>query len=561
MVKKKKKIVIKKTEKEIEKEIQQRAILEAPEEAIQEKVLESIKVKVRPVVLIIFDGWGKAIRKSNGNAIKAANPQVFNRLLKEYSRGELAAHGGNVGLPMHQDGNSEAGHMNIGAGRIVKQDTLYISEAIEDGTFYKNTAFLEVLKHAKKYNTKVHILGLLSNGESAHSAPDHLHALLDLVHNEGMKKVFLHLFTDGRDSPPFSAPRLIDILEENLYPEQKIVSIIGRFYAMDRNKYWSRTELTYNMLVNGEGVIAPGAHEAVLRAYNRGESDEFIIPTLITDDHEPLGAIDDNDVIIFFNLRSDRARQLTKPFVQPDFETTNHGTFKRKKIPQNIRFCALTDFGPDLPHVFTAFPSRDVKNSLTEVLKSYRQLYIAESEKYAHITYFFNGGYAEARFGEKRVRVPSPRIAGYNRTPRMSANKITNKVVAEIKKNSYDFIAINFANADMVAHTGDLPATVKAVNFLDECLDQIVKETLKKNGVALITGDHGNAEEMHNVHTGEVITEHSKNPAYLIIVGEKYKVKKRSQMLKRGKLGDVAPTILKIMGIKKPKEMTGNALI
>ncbi len=513
----------------------------------------------RPIVLIILDGWG--IAPKNGNAIDRADTKFYDRVWKEYIHSKLWTHGRYVGLHHGQAGNSEAGHMNIGAGRIVKQDTLYISESIQDGTFFKNTAFLETLKHAKKYKTTLHLMGLLSNGESAHSSPDHLYALLDLAHEQGIKKTYLHLFTDGRDSSPYAAPKLLDKLKKHMYPEQKIASIIGRFYAMDRNKYWDRTEKAYNLLVNGEGLIAPSAGEAILRAYNRGESDEFIAPTVITKNHKPLATIDDNDVIIFFNLRSDRARQLAKPFVQPNFEKQNHGTFKRKNKPENIRFCALTDFGPDLPHILTAFPSRDVVNALPEVLKSYKQFYVAESEKFAHITYFFNGGHADTQFGEERKRIPSPKTARYNEVPEMSAFKIKDEVIKRFQKDKYDFIGINFANPDMMGHTGDIKAAEKAVESVDQCMEEIEKEVSKKGGVLIITADHGNVEEMHNKETGEVITEHSENPVPLIVIGKDYKINKHKKLRAQGKLGDIAPTILKIMNIKKPDEMTGNSFL
>lgn len=517
-----------------------------------------------PVVLVILDGWGVS-KEKEGNAIAAAKPENFNYLWKNYWHTTLAAHGRRVGLLPDQEGNSEAGHFNIGAGRIVKQDLVYINEAIEDGTFFKNTAFLETLKHAKKYKTKVHLMGLLSNGQSAHSYPLHLYALLKLVHDKGFKNVYLHIFTDGRDTTRFAAPRLIGELRKKMYPEQKIASIIGRFYAMDRNKYWDRTEAAYEAMVRGKGLAAKNPTEALSAAYNRGETDEFIQPTVIVNKNgKPSATINDNDVVIFFNLRSDRARQLAKPFVQRDFEKKNGSSFKRKKIPQNIRFCALTDFGPDLERIFTAFPSRDIGKSLPHMLggAGLKQLYIAESEKYAHVTYFINGGHADPVGGEQRIRVPSPYINHYDEAPEMSAYTITHKVVHALASNKYDFIAVNFANPDMIGHTGNFNAAVEAVRAVDECIGDIFKEASKKNGAVIITADHGNIENMYDKKSQEILTEHSTNPVPFIIAGRKYKlIKKQKKFLPNGILADITPTILELLDIKKPEEMTGKSLI
>jgi len=448
--------------------------------------------------------------------------------------------------------------MNIGGGRIVRQDVIYVSEAIKDGTFFKNMAFKEAIKHARKFGSKVHLMGLLANRNSAHACPEHLYALLKLCHDESMDSVKLHLFTDGRDSPPLSAVHMLHELEKHLFPNQEIASVMGRFYAMDRNKRWHRTELAYNAMISGEGLVANNAHSAILHGYNRGESDEFILPTVIVDENkQPLGTIDDNDVIIFFNLRSDRARQMTKCFIQDDFERKNENAFQRKKVPQNTRFAAMTDFGPDLPHVYTAFPSHDIQLSLTEVLAPVRQFYIAESEKYAHVTYFFNGGYADPRAGEERMRVPSPFVAHYDGRPEMRAPGITGEVVRRLKFDLHDFVVINFANLDMVGHTGNLPATIRAVECIDKCMGQLVKIVREKHGHLIVTGDHGNAETMVNAETGETMTEHTTNPVPFLLVSDKL----RKAKLGDGMLSDIAPTILDIMGLPKPVEMTGFSLI
>jgi len=515
------------------------------------------KIANGPVVLAILDGWGIG-PPGPGNAIRLAKTPAMDELRQKYPDTKLLAHGRYVGLLPNQEGNSEAGHSNIGAGRVVRQDILYVTESIKDRTFFKNLAFRETLKHAKKYGTKVHIMGLLSNGNSAHASPDHLFAMLQMVREEGMRNVCLHLFTDGRDSSPHAAPRLLQRVEENLLEGQRIASIMGRFYGMDRNKWWVRTEHAFNAIVCGEGLAAPDAATAILRGYNRGESDEFLLPTVIVDGkNRPMGTVDDNDVVLFFNLRSDRARQLAKTFVQREFEARNEGSFTRKKIPTNIRFAAMTDFGPELEDMFTAFPSRDVDHSLTETLKDYRQFYIAESEKYAHVTYFFNGGYADIRFNEERMRVPSQFIPHHYLRPEMRAYTITEEVVRRLRGGQHDFICLNIANPDMVAHSGNIPATIKAVEHTDICVGKIAKEVLARKGTLVIVGDHGNAEKKLDRQTGEVLTEHTTNPVPFMLINDGVKKSK----LGDGMLADVAPTILDMMDLPKPVEMTGFSLL
>lgn len=517
------------------------------------------KNKIKPTVLVILDGWGIA-PPGPGNAVTLAKPTTVNALWNEFPHTLLSAHGRAVGLPEHQEGNSEAGHMNLSAGWVVKQDAIYINESIKDGTFFKNTAFLEVVKHAQKYNTKVHLMGLLSNGESAHSCPGHLYALLKLMHEQGMEKVFLHLFTDGRDSSRFAAIKLLPKLRAHFYGNEKIATVMGRFYAMDRIKIWARVEAAYNAMVLGEGAVAESAEAAISSAYNRGETDEFITPTVITEDHKPIVTINDNDVVIFFNLRSDRAREITKTFVQKDFNEKNPGSFKRKKFPENIRFAAMTDFGPDLPHVMTAYPSRNIFSALPAVLRDRKQIYIAESEKYAHVTYFFNGGNADPIYGEERIRVPSPPLPRYEQKPEMNAENVAHEVRRCIDNGRYDFITVNFCNPDMIGHTGNLEAGIKAVKAVDSCVGKIIRGVFRKDGTAIITADHGNAEEMINLKTGEVDTEHSINPVPFIVVGPEFKNKKR-KTLRRGVLADVAPTVLDIMGIMRPREMARRSLL
>jgi 2,3-bisphosphoglycerate-independent phosphoglycerate mutase len=518
-----------------------------------------VKNYKKPTVLVILDGWGTA-PPGPGNAVTLAKTPTMTAIWNEFPHTLLAAHGRAVGLPGNQEGNSEAGHMNLSAGWIVKQDAVYINESVKDGTFFKNTAFFEAIKHAQKYNSKVHVMGLLSNGESAHASPGHLYAVLDLLHREQIEKVFLHLFTDGRDSSRFAAIKLLPKLWTHFHGNEQIATIAGRFYAMDRIKRWPRIEAAYNAMVLGKGIIASSAEVAISSAYNRGETDEFITPTVIANDHKPLATIGDNDVIIFFNLRSDRAREITKTFVQKDFTEKNPGSFKRKKIARNLLFVALTDFGPDLPCVLTAFPSRNILSALPAVLRDRKQIYIAEEEKYAHVTYFFNGGNAEPIYGEERIKVPSLSISHYENKPEMNAEKVVFEVSRCINGGHYDFITVNFCNPDMIGHTGNLAAGIKAVQTVDACVGKIIRGIFKKDGTAIVTADHGNIEEMINLKTGEIDTEHSINPVPFIIVGSRFKnLKKRK--LRKGVLADVAPTVLDAMGVTRPREMTRRSLL
>lgn len=523
--------------------------------------------EAKTTVLVILDGWGVADPKKKGNPITPQTAPHYFEWLKKYPHTELAASGTAVGLFRGQEGNSEAGHLNIGAGRVVKQDALYISDAIADGTFFKNNAFHQAMHHVKKYHTAVHLVGLLSNHNSAHSCPEHLYALLDLFKIEGIKKVYLHLFTDGRDSGQHDALQHLKKLEAHFHGNEKVATIMGRLYGMDRNKNWTRTERAYRAIVLGEGRKVPDAGEALAQAYNSGESDEFISPTVIIDPQgEPLATFRDNDAVFFFNLRSDRARQLTKVFVQPDFENMNPDSFTRKKMPENTRFVALADFGPDLPGVLTAFPSRDVPNSLVVTLCPRRQLYLAESEKFAHVTYFFNGGYAQHFCDEQWVKIQSDRVDDFEFDPEMKAKEVATYAVKAIERQDFDFIAINFANADMVGHTGNFVAAEKAIAVLDASLEEIVRAVIKTNSQCIITADHGNAEEMIKVKTGEIDSEHSLNPAPFIVITppsayKNWGGRKPPLKLRPGKLADVAPTILKIMGVAKPGEMTGHSLV
>jgi 2,3-bisphosphoglycerate-independent phosphoglycerate mutase len=514
--------------------------------------------KKKQNILLILDGFGLADFKKIGNAVTPKTaPNVFG-YMKTYASSTLKASGRDVGLFASQAGNSEAGHFNIGGGRIVKQDLLIISEAIENGTFFKNEAFDQALFHAQKYDRPVHVIGLLTDGHSAHSHPDHLYALLEYFRRKQQKKVYLHLFTDGRDSSPHAVATFLKDLRKRMKNGEEIASIIGRFYAMDRNKIWERTERTYDALVYGKGFTAESAEEAIAQAYNRGETDEYIQPTIVTKNKKPIATIESNDVVFFFNARSDRTRQLTKMFVQKDFCTKNKCDFNLSKGPHNTRFVAMTDFGPDLPGIFTAFPSPDISNALPKAIgENCSQLYISETEKYAHVTYFINGGYADPVNGEKRELVASTGNYSYADRPEMSSAELTKRILSHVRSHDYDLIVVNFPNADMVGHTGNFEAAKKAVKCVDSHVKEIVDFVLKIEGTVMIIADHGNAEEMINADTGEMMTGHTRNSVPCIIVSKDMKGRK----MKCGRLADVAPTLLKLMGIKKPKEMTGKALI
>ena len=510
------------------------------------------------MILVILDGWG--ISKPNkGNAITIAKTPAIDRLTKEYPSTTLKAYGKHVGLPPEQDGNSESGHMNIGAGRIIEQDAVRISKSINDGTFFKNPAFVEVIKHVQKYKSRLHLMGMLSNGMSAHSDPDHLLALITLARQYEIKEVYLHLFTDGRDSPKYASLKLVADLERDYLKNEKIATIMGRYYAMDRKKKWARTEKTCDALISGKGKKKNSAQEAITESYNSGENDEFIPPYIIKEKNKILPRISDNDSLIFFNLRSDRARQLTKIFAQRNFQKKNQDSFQPKKKPKNLKFIIMTDFGSDLEDVLTAFPGTVIKNTLPMQFPDLNQLYIAETEKYAHVTYFFNGGYADHVAREIRMVIPSPDVKSYDETPTMSSEELTREVIQKLKSPGIDFTVLNIAAPDMIGHTGNLKAGVECCEKVDGYVGQIVEAYLEVNGSVIITADHGNIEEMINLETGEIDTEHSRYPVPFILVNNN--LENKIKLRESGVLGDVAPTILELTGRNKPKEMTGKSLI
>ena len=511
-----------------------------------------------PVVLVIIDGWGIG-PENKGNAISLAKTPTFDQLDKDVGYLSLAASGAAVGLPDNQNGNSEAGHMNLGAGRIVKQDDVVILDAVESKQFYENQSLKEALEHVQRWDTNIHIMGLLTDTQSAHADPRHVWALLEMCDAYALKKVWIHLFTDGRDSPPHHAITLLKQLREHMKPGQTIASVVGRFYAMDRKKEWKNTEKAYRLLAQGEGVHYTTAEEAIAHCYNKNMTDEFLEPSVIVDDQgQPVVKIEDNDSIIFFNIRSDRARQLTKVFVQDDFETANPGAFVRERVIRNVRFVGLTDFGPSLGTAMFAYHPQPVPETLPMVLRDIRQFYLAESEKFAHMTFFLNGGYAHPVGGEERQMIASPDLAHYEQKPEMMTKELIDCIISEMEKCRYDFYAVNIAAPDMIAHTGDLQATIKAVEATDTHIERLLEEVKKYNGHLVITADHGNAECVLDPASGEVNTEHSSTPVPLYLISSSHELDMTKKELV---LGNVAPTICDLLGIKKPDAMTCESLL
>lgn len=516
----------------------------------------------QPFVLAILDGFGLADFANEGNAVTDDTADNIFNYFEDNPSSKLKAHGRAVGLFEGQTGNSEAGHFNIGAGRVVEQDLYRISKKIDSGEFFDNQAFLDGINHVKTQNSQIHVLGLLTDNNSPHARPEHLYALLELFRQEGLDdRVYLHLFTDGRDSSPHSALNFLSELKEEMTGGSQIGSVMGRFYGMDRNKNWDRTERAYHSLTMADSDYrADSAEAAIEQAYNRGETDEYIKPTIIGDKGSAVATIEDNDSVYFYNARSDRARQLTKVFAQKDFLEDNSNAFKREEVLENINFIGLTDFGPDLDRFQAAFPSPDIPNCLAKAIDDNRnQLYVSETEKYAHITFFLNGGYPKPINGEDRELIKSDASKTFADNPQMEARQITNKVRGYLRSGKYDFICLNFPNADMVGHTGDISAAKKAVELVDRQIARIADVILEFSGTLAITGDHGNAEEMRHQETEEKITEHSTNPVPFILVDDD--LKNKDAQMQDGKLADIAPTLLNLMDIEPPEEMTGDNLI
>ena len=509
-------------------------------------------MKDKVTMLMILDGFGDNKNK-DGNAIKLANTPNIDKLMKKYPNTDIFTSGLHVGLPEGQMGNSEVGHTNIGAGRIVYQELTRITKSIEDGDFFSNPEFIAAIENCKKHNSKLHILGLVSDG-GVHSHNRHLYGLLEMAKRRDFENVYVHCFLDGRDTPPASAETYVAELQEKMKEKGvgKIASLSGRFYAMDRDKRWQRVQKCYDALVNGEGEKAGDPIKAIEDSYQKEVFDEFVVPTVICNGNEPVAKIEENDSVIFFNFRPDRAREITRAIVDPEFDG-----FETKKM--NLYYVCFTSYDETMPNVHIAFKKEPLKNTFGEVVSEagLTQLRIAETEKYAHVTFFFNGGEEKQYPGEDRILVPSPKVETYDMKPEMSAYEVTDKVCEALENDKYDVVILNFANTDMVGHTGSLQAAIKAVEAVDECVGKIVKIIEEKQGNLLITADHGNAEQMIDYKTGEPHTAHTTNPVPIILVtaNKEYKLKEN------GKLADLAPTMLDLMEIKQPEEMTGESLL
>jgi len=518
----------------------------------------------RPVVLIVLDGWGEN-SSIHGNAIRKAKIPTMEKLNAYYPMALLQASGNSVGLPWGEAGNSEVGHITLGTGRIIYQNMPRIALAIQDRSFYRNEALLRAIEFSKKNNGSLHLMGLVGQG-SVHSHNEHLHALIDLAKQQNIQNVFIHVFTDGRDSAPTSGSETVKKLESRLKEMGigKIASITGRHWSMDRNNNWDRIEKAYIALTKGNGETIENPVQYIEQSYKKNITDEFIAPGVVVSPktNTPIGLIQDNDAVIFFNFREDRARQLTKAFTLPGFNKF----IRPKRL--NIEFVTMIEYEKDLP-VSVAFRPQEVHNSLGEILSinKKKQLRIAETEKYAHVTYFFNGGKEEAMPGEDHVLIPSPAVSSFDKVPEMSAAQITDTVIKKLEEDLYDFILINYANADMVGHTGNEAATIEAVQVIDKTLSILIPEVLKKSGCIFITSDHGNAEEIKNFRTGQMDTEHSTNPVPVwFITPNNHRQKETETMVRQsnevvGLLSDIAPSVLDVMHIEKPDEMLGSSLM
>ena len=515
----------------------------------------------RPLVLIVLDGWGMS-NNIQGNPIREAVLPTFDKLNRFYPMTALQASGISVGLPWNTAGNSEVGHMTMGAGRVIYQNMPRISLSIQDGSFFRNETLLGAIQNAKQNGGKLHLMGLVSSG-SVHSHKDHLIALLKMAKQNGLTQAYVHVFTDGWDSAPTAGIQQLKelIREMRLVGIGQIASLCGRNFAMDRNNNWDRIEKTYRMLTEGTGERTNDPLLALEQSYNKGVTDEYVEPIVITDHDKPVALIEKGDAVIFFNFREDRARELTKAFILPDFDG-----FERAQ--PDVDFVTLTEYERGLP-VKVAFPPEDIRMSLGEVLSqsNKKQLRIAETEKYAHVTYFFNGGKEKAFPGEDRILIPSPTVPHFDEVPEMSSPQVTEALVSVLEKNEYDFILVNYANPDMVGHTGNESASIQAVEATDKSLSILIPAILKTGGAIIITADHGNVEELKRPTTGEVDTEHSTNPIPLwYITPDNHREKSAEEMVREqnevnGLLSDVAPTVIDIMGLKRPAEMNGASLL
>ena len=512
-----------------------------------------------PYAIIIMDGYGLA-PADDGNAIALNGSKNINSLIKTYPSATLGASGLSVGLPDGQMGNSEVGHLNMGAGRIVYHDLTKITKAIQDGDFYNNPALLKAIENAKNNGKKLHLYGLLSDG-GVHSHLTHVYALLELAAKHGLKDVFVHCFMDGRDVSPTSGADYIRKLQAEMKKigAGKIASVCGRYYAMDRDNNWDRVEKDYDMLTLGTGDATEDPAEAVEKSYAAGVTDEFITPVKVYENGKPLGLLEKGDSVICFNFRPDRAREITRAVSQKEFTVPKGTAFERKTGYIDPVYVCFTVYDAEFEGLEIAFPKTALDNTLGEYLAKLgkKQLRIAETEKYAHVTFFFNGGVETPNEGEKRDLIASPKVATYDLQPEMSAYLVTDKVLEELDGGEFDVVILNFANCDMVGHTGVIPAAVKAVGTVDECVKKVLDKILEMGGAALVTADHGNADKLLS-EDGSPFTAHTTNPVPVILVSEKYK---NAKLRTDGVLADLAPTLLTVMGLPVPKEMTGKSLI
>ena len=503
-------------------------------------------------LLLILDGFG-INERNESNAVALANTPQIDAIMKKYPTVKGYASGMAVGLPDGQMGNSEVGHLNMGAGRIVYQQLTSITKAIQDGDFFKNEALVKAMNVCKENNSALHLFGLLSDG-GVHSHIEHLYGLLEMAKREGLSKVYVHAFLDGRDTPPASAKEFMESLvaKMNEIGVGKVASISGRYYAMDRDNRWERVEKAYNAIALGEGVKATDPVEAIAASYAEGVNDEFVVPTVITEDGEAIGKISNDDSIVFFNFRPDRAREMTRVFCDPEFTG-----FTRERI--TAAFTTFTQYDITIPNTEVCFVPEELTNTFGEFLakNGKTQLRIAETEKYAHVTFFFNGGAEDPNEGEDRILVPSPKVATYDLQPEMSVPEVSAKLDEAIRSGKYDVIICNFANPDMVGHTGNLEAAEKAIEAVDTAVGKVIKAIEETNGYAFICADHGNAEQMIDYSNGEAFTAHTTNPVPFVLVNYKEGVTLREG----GKLADIAPTLIEMMGMEKPAEMNGESLL
>lgn len=515
---------------------------------------------MKKVVLIILDGWGIA-PAWGGNAIEMAETPNMDGLWKKYPHLQLKAAEEAVGLPHHEPGNSEVGHLNIGSGQIVYQNLPGITETIKDGSFFKNEVLLGAVQNVKEHNSNLHLLGLVSDG-GVHAYIGHLFALLDMAKQNNLQNVYIHMITDGRDTDPMKALSYLAELNQKIKEVGvgKVESVMGRYWAMDRDKHWERTEKAYDALTSGLGGMAESAERAISENYRKNMTDEFINPTVIASEQSPFVPISDNDSVIFFNYRAERTRQLTDALGLPNFSK-----FGRRKVPKNLYFATFAFLEEYVGNdgIKIVFHHRKIDNPIAKVISDakLKQFHTAETEKYAHVTFFFNGSKEEPFPGENRALVPSPRIATYDLKPEMSADGVTSQVLSNFKK--YDFTVANFANPDMVGHTGKIKAAIRACEKVDECLGKISAEVIKSGAVLMVTADHGNVEQMLNPNTGEPYTEHTINPVPFILCAEDPVLQQPLRMADSDdplKLSDIAPTIIDIMELNKPEEMTGKSL-